>query len=160
VQARLGLTHGRARNGSIFSGMRGEIRDRARLTEVFGRWPSFHDAEVLRVRMEALPDRRLARLEADFHVFEITDELTPTGHYALRHHTLVTLRFDGIDELALECFGDQNVLFGLRLEDITDRQLEWFRWSVAFDASVGLNATFLCAEIAVISVEPFTPGSS
>jgi len=62
--------------------------DNARaLTDVFGRWPSFHDAEIHRIRL----DRGIAgppSLEADVNVFEITSDVTPSGYYALKNHTL------------------------------------------------------------------------
>jgi hypothetical protein len=134
------------------------------LTSLFGGWPSFHDAEVLRVRLDrgtaldvGYDQGRKPSLEADIHVYEITGEVTDQGVYALRNHTLVTLAFHGIDRVELADFSYQNTLFGLRLEDITDRQLETLRWQVGFDASAGLGASFLCEDIEVVEAAPIEP---
>jgi hypothetical protein len=87
----------------------------------------------------------------------MTDQVTKQGSYLLRNHTLVTLGFSGIDELQLTWFNHQNSLCGLRLEDISDRQLETLKWSVSFDSSNGLEATFMCEAIEVLEAMPFDP---
>jgi Immunity protein 50 len=140
-----------------------KVRNSGALEDIFGYWPSFHDAEVVQVRLDrgdsldAEGERRKASLEADIHVFEMTDEVTEQGFYALRNHTLATFAFHGIDEVQLDGFNHQNVLFGLRLEDISDRQLEVLKWNVGFDSSFGLAATFMCEEIEVLRAVPFEP---
>ena len=90
----------------------------------------------------------------------MTSTVTPEGFYELRHHTLVTLRFEGVDELLLEGFNNQNALMGLQIEDISSRQFELLKWEVAIDAAYGLDASFLCRAIAVTSAKPFTPSQS
>jgi hypothetical protein len=140
-----------------------KIRNSEALVSIFGYWPSFHDAEVVRIRLDrgdaADPqgEPRKPSLEADIHVFEMTDEVTEEGFYALRKHTLATLAFHGIDELELEGFNVQNALFGIGLEDISDRQLEVLKWRVTIDSSFGLSATFMCEEIEIMRAVPFDP---
>jgi hypothetical protein len=124
---------------------------------IFGYWPSFHDAEVLALRIDRDGVSGSAELEADVHVFEMTSAVTPDGFYELRHHTRVTLLFEGIDELTLEGFNHQNALMGLSIENIADRQLELLRWEVSFDAAYGLDATFLCSRVRVAAAEPYSP---
>lgn len=141
----------------------GKIRNSEALERVFGYWPSFHDAEVLQLRLDrgAVLDpkqhQRTPTLEADVHVFETTDQVTAEGFYELRKHTLVTLAFRGIDEARLDGFNHQNVLLALRLEDISDRQLEMLKWNVEFDSSFGLAASFMCENIEVVRAMPFDP---
>jgi Immunity protein 50 len=142
------------------------IENSEALTDIFGYWPSFHDAEVLRIRLdnrEGEVDDRGApagpRLEADIHVFEITDTVTAEGFYALRHHTLVTFAFDGIADDHLQWFSHQNALSELFLEDITDDQVERLRWSVHFDSSIGVEARFKCEAIRIVSAVPYEPES-
>jgi hypothetical protein len=128
------------------------------LTEVFGRWPSFHDAEIHCIRL----DRGTAgspSLEADIHVFEMTADVAPDGYYVLKNHTLVTIRFGGIDQLELDGFNHQNVLLGLALRDISARQLDALKWEVQFDSSFGVGARFLCERISVLSAAPRGPQS-
>jgi Immunity protein 50 len=132
------------------------IDNAAALTDVFGRWPSFHDAEIHALRLDRGANEPPS-LEADVHVFEMTPEVTPDGFYVLKNHTLVTLRFAGIDQLELEGFNQQNVLADLVLRDISLRQLAVLKWEVEFDSSFGVGARFLCERISVLSALPFGP---
>lgn len=145
------------RPGSVATAMDpSRIRNSDALTSIFGRWPSFHDAEVLRVRLDRSgvdgPE-----MEADVHVFEMTSDVTPEGFYKLRHHTLATLLFSGIDEMSTADFNQQNVLGDLLLKDISERQLEVLKWEVVFEASFGFEARFLCEAISVLRAEPYVP---
>lgn len=132
------------------------IQNSEALTSVFGALPSFHDAEVVRLRLDRSGISR-PELEADIHIFEMTSEVTPEGFYKLRHHTLATLLFKGIDSLAIDAFNQQNVLRELELKDISDRQLDVLKWEVVFEPSSGLGAHFLCEAITVLRAEPFEP---
>lgn len=121
------------------------IIDSHLLTDRFGAWPSFHDAEVLQVTL----DRSGPDLIATLHVFEVSAAVTADGFYELQNHTSAVLRFGGIAQLHLEEFNHQNALMGLQLEDISSHQLELLRWNVSFDAAHGLDATFMCRSITV-----------
>ena len=126
------------------------------LTDLFGRWPSFHDAEVRRLTFLSAdqwsPDEPV--LEAQIRVFEITSEVGPRGMLVLKHDSLATVRFLGVCELKLTDFRAQNSLMGLAIEDITSRQLENQRFAVRFDGSMGFDMRFLCRRIVIDSVEP------
>jgi hypothetical protein len=127
------------------------------LVAVFGYWPSFHDAEVLWMRF----DRRSGgdgcygpTLEALVHAFEMTSEVGADGSNVLRHHVLVHLRFRDVVELRLDGFNHQNVLMGLTLRDLRDRQMERVLWQVEFDPVYGVGAWFQCYAVEVVSVVP------
>jgi hypothetical protein len=133
-----------------------QIPGAEKVERVFGRWPSFHDAEVIRFLLERSdPHEAGPSVVAAVHVFEMTNQVGPDGTYVLRHHTMVSLRFTGVDELQLEGFNNQNVLWDLVISDIRDRQLESLRYEVTFSSSFGMGARFLCREILVESAEPF-----
>jgi hypothetical protein len=127
------------------------------LVAVFGYWPSFHDAEVLWLRLD-----RCAHgdgcygpmLEVVVHAFEMTSEVGPDGHYVLRHHVLVHLRFLDVVELRLDGFNFQNALMGLTLTDLRDAQMERVRWAAHLDSAFGVNASFQCYAVEVVSVVP------
>jgi hypothetical protein len=125
------------------------------LEEVFGGFPSFHDAEVLRIVLNREKTKTLPALEAQIHVFEITSEIKD-GRYVLKHHTLVTFQFLEIDGLTLEGFNHQNALHGLSIKDISDYQLENLKFEVRFDGSLGVDAKFKCRAIKIVSVAPFS----
>jgi hypothetical protein len=128
------------------------------VTAIFGQWPSFHDSEVVSITIaRSEPYDAGPTLEAEIHVFEMTSEVTPSGYYVLRNHTLVTLRFSGITSLELVDFNNQNVLMGLQIEDIRSHQLEGLPWRVSLDPSFGVSARFLCHAIEVRSAKPWTP---
>jgi hypothetical protein len=59
-----------------------EIENKQFLIDRFGRWPSFHDGEVVRVKFEREgPDAPF--MECDIHVFNMTDDVDGSGHYDL-----------------------------------------------------------------------------
>jgi len=127
------------------------------LVAVFGYWPSFHDAEVLWLRLDrrAHGDRcQGPTLEALVHAFEMTSEVGADGYYVLRHHVLVHLRFLDLVELRLDGLNHQNTLMGLTLADLRDRQMERVRWAVHFDSAFGVDASFQCYAVEVVSVLP------
>jgi hypothetical protein len=55
------------------------------LIEAMGRWPSFHDAKLLRA------SRAGADCQVAVHVFEMTSEVDTEGYFVLINHHLVTL---------------------------------------------------------------------
>lgn len=126
------------------------------LTRLFGRWPSFHDAEVVRLTLERTePHADGPDLIAEVHAFEMTDRIGPDGRYVLRHHVLVTFRFRGVDSVNLKWFNNQNVLAGLAISDIRSRLLEDLKYEVRFDGSFGVDASFLCRDVRVETVRPW-----
>lgn len=52
------------------------------------------------------------------HTWEVTKEVDESGFYVLDKHCVVELEMEGITNLNLEGFNEQNVLFGLEIEKI------------------------------------------
>ena len=133
------------------------IKNSEHLTAIFRRWPSFHDAEVIWLRF----DRRPTSLgdgptvETLIHAFEMTKEVDASGYYVLKNHVLVHLRFSRVREATMDGFNHQNVLLGLNITDVKDRQMEQINYEVRFDPAFGLQAGFLCKDIEVVSVTPW-----
>ena len=130
------------------------------LLAIFGRWPSFHDAEVIEIQLSRVrAGSRSNRYEgplllARVHTCDISDEVDSTGHYVLKNPTLVTLRFSDVRELKLEGFNHQNAIFGLTIQlkessDPTDS-----KFHVEFDPSFGVDAIFDCSVIEVVDATP------
>jgi len=128
------------------------------LEDVFGYFPSFHDAEVLRIVLDRESNGLLPTLEALIHVFEMTSEVRDRK-YVLKNHTLVMFQFQEIDGIELNGFNHQNVLQGLSIKDISDRQLESLKFDVTFDGVFGVDASFKCRAITIVSVAPFQTNS-
>jgi hypothetical protein len=132
------------------------IKGSEKLTSLFGYWPTFHDAEVISLTL----NRAGSTLLADVHVFEITSEVSQKGSFLCRHHCVVTLRFSEVDQVKIEGFGQQNPLMGLRIEDVSARQLERIKFEVSFDGSFGLDCSFACAAVEVLTVKTGIPEGS
>ena len=128
------------------------------VTKIFGYWPSFHDSEVVRLEfVRGDPSVAGPFVLADIHAFEITDEIDSEGFFVARKNTLVSLRFEGIDRLKLEGFNHQNALWGLDVIDIRSKQMENLAYKVYFDGSFGVHCEFMCHDVRVERVRPWTP---
>lgn len=127
-----------------------------KLTGIFGRWPSFHDAEVIELHfwrgdVEPEPKRYIFPvLTVKFHVWELTREVDAQGHLVLRHHTLATLRFHDVDEFRMEDFNQQNAIFELLItqHERTDGPSPFFL--IEFKPAFGISASFRCLRVEVL----------
>jgi hypothetical protein len=135
--------------------MKPEIENSGKLSSIFGRWPSFHDAEVwsfCQERTEAGFD-----VLASIHVFEMTSDVTAAGHFRLQKHTRVTLRFIDSDQASFRWFNHQNVLSDLMVELASagcSRPIK-----VTFESCHGLDGELLCRKVKVVEAIPWQPTS-
>jgi immunity protein 50 of polymorphic toxin system len=129
----------------------GDILNADLVTNIFGNWPSFHDAEILSIRMDRTTGQ--PSLEIEIHVFQMTGSIDEAGYYVLRDHTLATIRFDDIDGLEISDFNHQNVIDDI---DIVRGDSRGHRFAVEWRGSNGCNARFACNNISVVEVKPFT----
>jgi hypothetical protein len=81
------------------------------VVEWFGRWPSFHDAEVLELHLD-----RSGPSWVKLHVWLMTNKINVQGQYVQEKHATVTFKFENVTNLNLADFSSQNVIFGLNLE--------------------------------------------
>ena len=138
------------------------IQASQKLTDIFGYWPSFHDAEIIDLRfwrgdVDAEGKRYVFPvLTVKLHVWELTGEVDKTGHYVLRHHTLTTLRFHDVDEFSMEGFNHQNAIFELFMEqrERSDGPSPFF--FVEFRPAFGMSASFRCSRVEVVDAVPWT----
>jgi hypothetical protein len=85
----------------------------------------------------------------------MTPDIDAQGYYVLRHHTLVSFRFDGVQDLQLSHFNNQNALAGLDFNKIGSSALPEPFWEVVFAGVHGVDATFRCREVIVVGVGPW-----
>ena len=126
------------------------------LLEVFGYWPSFHDAEVTELRLERTGKGPGPSATITIHVFEMTNEVKPDGYFLCHKHSLVTLACSGIEELSLDGFNHQNALSGLLIEECAPNG----RLRVTLDNAYGVDGVLVCNELSVQSVVPGIPEGS
>jgi hypothetical protein len=130
-----------------------------RVVERFGRWPSLHDAEVVRLVLDRAgrggpgPTVTMA-----VYVYETDGRVEPDGRCALRHETLATFEFEGVSELTVADFNHQNVIWALAIEEVSAEQLEEVRYRVELSASFGVAAAFSCRDARVVDVQPWSWG--
>ena len=134
-----------------------DVWNREALEDRFGGWPSFHDAEVLAVRLDSgqRSDGR-SRLELDIHLFSI-DGVLPNGRSNWVNHSVVTFEFARVEDVELDGFGPQNVLDDLVIEERPSRA-SVSRIHVELPSNNGLGGSFNCEEVLVSAVESYTPG--
>jgi len=131
------------------------IEGEERLIAHFGRWPSFHDAEVARIAIDRRPPGGCEgpTLDLTVHAFETSREVGPDGCFRRRRHALVRLRFDGVVYVELQGFNEQNVLFDLSIADGPE-EADGSRFEVSLYASYGLWGCFRCRRVEVAEVVP------
>jgi hypothetical protein len=129
------------------------IENAAAVTRVFGRWPTFHDAEILRIHLDrSRPDG--PSMMVDIHAFEMTPEVDVRGFYVLRNHCVVSLRFLRISMLELSDFNHQNVLSGLEIGDADPASNDGRSVDVVAGTSNGCAFELKCDGVVVERVEP------
>lgn len=132
-----------------------------RLTSIFGEWPSFHDSEVLSIRLEREGKDRWTSptLYSTLHVFAgRVKEDSQTG-VEFYNHTLVTFRFDLVINLELSGFNHQNAIFDLIIKTTTEASSET-PIDVIFQSSFGVGLTFSCQSVEIVNVEQRLPANS
>jgi hypothetical protein len=117
-----------------------------KLTDRFGRWPSFHDADILSLSRSI--EGASETITVIIHLFRMTNEVDSKGFYVLDKHTRASLRFYGCEDIRLNEF-DHGILFDLKLSDHDSAEIE-----VGLDSSYGIDGTFKCERIEVLSAEP------
>jgi hypothetical protein len=105
---------------------------------VFGCWPSFHDAEVLRITL----NRDGPSLSLELLTFALDKSDGRLQHFIVR------LEFHGIDELRLEGFNHQNAIWGLSLADAPNERID-----VHIESTFGASCSFTCARGVVGGVD-------
>ncbi len=138
------------------------IAGATKLTEIFGYWPSFHDAEVHLLTLER-PDEEhfpLPTLKLVFEVWELTNEVNSRGHLVSRKRTRVTLKFTDADKIDLTGFNHQNAIFWLRVEFKSPEGHSDEGFIVTLEPVFGLSGQFECRGIEVVDAMPFVPQSA
>jgi Immunity protein 50 len=132
-----------------------------KLTSVFGDWPSFHDSEVLSIRLEreGYDEWTSPAVCATVHVFACRlNEHSPTG-VEFYNHTLVTFRFNLVVNLELSGFNQQNAIFDLIIEPSGHKTPE-IPIDVTFQPSFGVGLSFSCQSVEIVEVKPGLPTNS
>ncbi len=129
----------------------------SKVIDAYGYFPTFHDGEILDLQLnrnstpiEAYPT---VTITFTLHGWEMTSEITPTGHYRLTKHHLIKFRFDHVDAVDLRYFNHQNVISELSIERITP-PTDHALIRVEFGSCFGLEGGFRAISGSVVEVIP------
>lgn len=120
----------------------------------FGYWPNFHDAEVhwIKLQQHVPLNGNGPFIELMLHTWDFTDQIKIQGFRVTQKHCLIHIRFENCQDIELEGFSYQNVLFGLdfTMDSIgRDKHLK-----VALDASQGVSISFKCSHVEIWGITP------
>ncbi len=133
-----------------------KIQNSHLLTDVFGKFPSFHDSEVHHINLVRGETRAFSpTLVAVIHVFEMTSQIDEKNRYVLKNHVLVEFRFSKVSNLNLVGFNYQNVLESLEITEASEAEGEETKLKVLFEGIFGVTAEFYCEAISIESVTPY-----
>ena len=131
-----------------------------KLTDIFGYWPSFHDAEIIELnfwRGEVEPEANryvFPVLDVSLHVWELLNDTNAQGYLVARHHTRTKFRFHDVNDFRMEGFNHQNAILGLSITREERSQGPSPVFVVCFDPAFGMGATFTCGRVEVVEAVP------
>ncbi len=108
------------------------IEGHAKVTDVYGYWPQFHDSPV---HSFTATD---SQINLRVQVWDMTSETDERGLYILKNHHLVHFRFDEPSELAIKNSEMGNILFGLEFSTLEELH-EQGSFQVKIDSVMGLD---------------------
>ena len=142
-------------------GIESKIQNSHLLTDMFGEFPSFHDAEVLRVTLERGDKLGFEpSLEALINTWQFAGGVDERGYLSSKNDVLVSFRFAKIAEVNLDGFNQQNVLFHLEIIELSEPAENEAKFKVVFLGCFGIEAEFYCDSISIESVEPYVRDES
>jgi hypothetical protein len=142
------------------------IENSHRLTDIFGYWPTFHDAEIQSIHLSRRdgkpwePESDSPTINLTVHLWEMTKDVSKEGFFVLAKHTLTELQFRNVHNVELSEFNYQNsimeMIFGIEPENLNPSgggRLPAFL-TVEIAPSFGLYAKFKCQSAEVVSAIP------
>ena len=128
-----------------------EIENKEILENIYGSWPSFHDAEILNINLyRGEEPGQFCSLVASFYLYETKAINEGTAQYEIisTNKNVAVIEFQNIENLSLEGFNHQNVIEELHLKT-KDNLIH-----VEFESIFGVQCSFSCSKVTVLGVEP------
>jgi hypothetical protein len=135
-----------------------KIQNSHLLTDVFGKFPSFHDSEIHQINLIRGETRAFSpTLTAVIHVFEVIKQADEKPRRFLENHVFVEFRFSKVSDVEIVDFNYQNVLQSLEIIEVSEVEDEKTKFEILFEGIFGVSAKFYCEAISIESVEPYVP---
>lgn len=121
-----------------------------------GRWPTFHDAEVISLNLRRSTGGTGADLLLDVHVRDYAprNEGTTQFEMACTASALIGLCFLDVADVKIEEFNGQNVIHSLHFRNSNDG------YDVKVESSYGLAGSWQCKRVQVTRIETLDPTRS
>ncbi len=120
---------------------------------IYGYWPSFHDAEILKIQfirgLEAKEKKSSALVELNYWETKAINEGTSALDYVLDKNNIITIEFVGLSESSVNGFNFQNVIDELVLTK-ADNGI-----NANFVSIHGADVCFVCGTVSVVGVKPY-----
>ncbi len=132
------------------------------LIDIYGEWPSFHDAEILLICLDRnyydeINHSYRPAITIKIHCFNLTNDIIEGKYKTTKHHS-ITLIFTGLVEFEFKYgFGNQNVVSDIIITDISSHQLEDIKYSIYIDSMTQCELQFQCHKTKVLSIEAGIP---
>jgi hypothetical protein len=131
------------------------IHGHEQIVDRFGKWPSFHDSEIISLNLDRDDGKALTGpiLTLSINLFRL--EVAP--NHADRRNTKATLKFSDVENMNLAEFNHQNAISDFVISKQYSERLKRDIFNVELKPGFGVRCQFQCSKIEVLSVEPFTP---
>jgi Immunity protein 50 len=133
----------------------GYLENHQSVVDVYGKWPIFHDSEVVSLSMDrvgilfgAIHNPRIELVILSFDLISTPD----SKEVSSVKHTLVHFGFDNVSEVKLEGFNHQNALYDLQFQEMPLDPAGNPSFRVILNAALGLGGEFIAASGKVISI--------
>jgi Immunity protein 50 len=137
------------------------IKNNELVLKAYGRWPSFHDFEIVKVEFDRALDINHDGpfITVHLHMWQIIGKTEDGKHFRFSNHHMVTLRFNRVAEYTFEGFNHQNAIDDWEVEAVTDDRGNLY-CHVTLPALYGVDMSIKCQAIEVLSITPGMPRDS
>lgn len=115
----------------------------------FGYWPTFHDSEIISIKLERTLDKDKSLIQIRVYSFEMTSNLKGK-YFELLKHCLIDIEFVGINSNEMDGFNHQNVVLGLNF----GKEGEYLFCQI--DSAYGIDGYIEAKEIKIIKLDPIS----
>ena len=121
------------------------------LTDIYGKWPCFHDAEVLSIKLtRSLGLEKVCDVKVVVNCFtmETVNEGTAEFETVKTNNYTIEFLFSDVTNLVIDGFNHQNVIDDIEFTD------EVRGIKVEFVPIFGVSSVFTCKRVEVLSANP------
>jgi hypothetical protein len=123
------------------------------VTSRFGEWPSFHDAEIVRLHLDRNNGLEPSGPILTLWIYVFKSQFPPDDPNRL--DSLLELKFQDIDRFQMSEFNHQNAISSFEVEEIYSERLLRLIHSVTIKPGFGISCAFECGLMEVVSINSY-----